>query len=170
MPDHTIEKVSVEERAHNYAWNWFAYHADQRNSIIKFYLTAIAAIGLGVGSAFVVKQYFLTACLAALGATVSVLFWRLDVRNKHLIKIAEDALRKSEGRMSSVVFDDSMRLTDHAESREFKPTILGSSSYVYRGVYSFSQIYSVMFYIVFVVSFAFCEIMVLLMLFPPNDG
>jgi len=81
-----------------YAWEWFKYHAGQRQAVFRFYLL----IAGGLLAAFVasfnvhdpIKDYAFTVGAALV--VVSVLFWRLDVRSAILVKLAEAYLKQEE--------------------------------------------------------------------------
>jgi len=74
-----------------YVWNYFKLHASQRLITFNFYIvisTAIAAgyiVALGVNSIPV-----LVILLSFTISLLSFIFWKLDVRNKLLIKNADD--------------------------------------------------------------------------------
>jgi uncharacterized membrane protein len=80
-----------------YVWNYFQLHASQRLITFNFYIVISTAIGAGYIVALRVNSIPVLAIL--LGFTISLLsfiFWKLDMRNKLLIKNAEEALRYLE--------------------------------------------------------------------------
>jgi hypothetical protein len=99
----------LRSSAREYAWNWFEFHAKQRQQSFRFYLTLIGAL---------LAAYYIAARLSiilqirqndhvpgfdpcpflisAVAIVVSVLFYRLDRRNRILVKYAEDILRGFE--------------------------------------------------------------------------
>src|SRR5690348_5493610 len=92
----------AEKSAAIYAWEYFKYHAAQRQSVFRFYLTLIGAATI----AYAYSQRFVptgsgapapTADINELIGTIfmvaSFLFWSLDKRSRRLIKLAEEALK-----------------------------------------------------------------------------
>ena len=80
-----------------YVWNYFQLHASQRLSTFNFYIVISTAIAAGYIVTVGVNSIPMLAIL--LGATISLLsfvFWKLDVRNKQMIKNAEEALKYLE--------------------------------------------------------------------------
>jgi len=80
-----------------YLWNYFQLHASQRLTTFKFYITISTIISTGY-VATVAASVFVTLAIL-LGFTLSLLsfiFWKLDSRNKQLIKNAEEALKYLE--------------------------------------------------------------------------
>ena len=80
-----------------YVWNYFQLHASQRLITFNFYIVISTAIAAGYIVALRVNSVPVLAIL--LGFTISLLsfiFWKLDMRNKLLIKNAEEALKYLE--------------------------------------------------------------------------
>lgn len=80
-----------------YFWNYFQLHASQRLTTFKFYITISTIISTGYVATVAVSVIPTLAIL--LGFTLSLLsfiFWKLDSRNKQLIKNAEEALKYLE--------------------------------------------------------------------------
>ncbi|MGO9015585.1 MAG: hypothetical protein ACLQF0_11455 [Dissulfurispiraceae bacterium] len=84
-------------RLRSYAWNYFAYHAEQRIKTFNFYIILVAVIIGGCGTALsnINKEYFrlLLSLLGFLLTIISVAFAFLDRRNKELVRNGEAALR-----------------------------------------------------------------------------
>ncbi len=80
-----------------YVWDYFQLHASQRLTTFNFYIVISTAIATGYIVTLGVSSIPVLAIL--LGFTISLLsfiFWKLDVRNKLLIKNAEEALKYLE--------------------------------------------------------------------------
>lgn len=80
-----------------YVWNYFQLHASQRLITFNFYIVISTAIAAGYAVALRANGIPVLAIL--LGFTISLLsfvFWKLDMRNKLLIKNAEEALKYLE--------------------------------------------------------------------------
>lgn len=81
----------------DYAWKYFALHADQRMKTFNFFLMLCAVIVGGMITLIRDPQgRHLAAPVGLALAFVSFVFWRLDVRNKQLIHHAEEALQLLE--------------------------------------------------------------------------
>ncbi len=82
-----------------YAWRWFALHANQRISMFHFFL-----IGTGIlANAYVllIRESFegMAGGLAIVGALVSIVFALLDRRNRQLVHMGEEVLKDLESRV-----------------------------------------------------------------------
>lgn len=83
---------------HQQAWNCFALHAQQRLTTVNFYLVVATTLTAAAVASFD-KEFGFPGLRLAAGLLLSFLsfaFWRLDFRNRKLIKSAEDALRSLE--------------------------------------------------------------------------
>jgi len=80
------------------AWDYFAAHASQRMTIFNFYIALSSVVATGYFSSFKADSNLQDArwVLASLLCLFAFIFWRLDGRNKFLIKNAEKALRHFE--------------------------------------------------------------------------
>ena len=80
------------------AWDYFALHAQQRLTTIKFYLVIATTLTAAAVASFGENFQFPGLRLLAgfLLSLLSYAFWRLDFRNRELIKAAEAALRSFE--------------------------------------------------------------------------
>lgn len=77
-----------------YAWDYFHFHAGQRLKTFEFYIV-IATVFLS-GYAISLKEDNLMPIGIILGLLLTILsfvFWKLDVRNRQLIKNSEKALK-----------------------------------------------------------------------------
>lgn len=80
-----------------YAWRYFALHADQRIKTFNFYLVLFGLVSGGLITLIKDSEnYRLAAPIAFALAFISFIFWRLDIRNKELIYNSEDALKLLE--------------------------------------------------------------------------
>jgi hypothetical protein len=97
------EGKETEELALEHAWKWFEYHASQRMTMIRFYLTVAGAIATGAGYLWVAKEYMVSAILCTFGVIASLSFMRLDKRVSNLIKLGEDSLKVIQKRFSDAL-------------------------------------------------------------------
>lgn len=95
MDDDEVLKLALD-----HAWNWFAKHAAQRMQLMNYLLLAISFILAAYGTTLSAKRPVVAGAIALLGAFVTLVFWRLDVRTIELQKAAEGALAKIESRLS----------------------------------------------------------------------
>lgn len=138
--DSTNAVIERQKDAQEYAWNHFAYHAQQRQTVFNFYLLlvggCIAAYASTLGEAELEYERF-RAFMGAVLAFASLLFWRLDRRNASLVKISETALKTLEARLAERIEDQSIRLMHFAERK--------SSRFPLSLIESFGQIYRIIF-------------------------
>jgi hypothetical protein len=89
--------IPQQERLRTYAWNYFAYHADQRMKAFHLYIILVSGISGGI-VALVARsgnqstKY--SASLCFLMTFVSIMFCLLDHRNAELVKNGEAAVQK----------------------------------------------------------------------------
>ncbi len=132
--------IDAKTQALYYAWDHFAYHAQQRQTVFNFFLLLIggcvAAYSSTMGESGGAYDYF-RSFLGAVLALASFVFWRLDRRNARLVKISEDALKKLEARMAKDINEPSIRLMANAEK--------SVSGFPFSKIESFGQIYGLIF-------------------------
>jgi hypothetical protein len=133
------------------AWDYFQLHANQRLMTFNFYLFIAALLTTGLLATFQ-RQYrapFLGAGLGVLLVLLSFVFWKLDQRNKFLIKNAEAALRYFESQAApqdseadphvSKVFLREESTTDSMQSE--------NSWRFWKGHFSYSQCFNTIFFL-----------------------
>jgi amino acid permease len=132
--------IDTKTLALYYAWDHFAYHAQQRQTVFNFVLLLIggcvAAYSATIGESGATYNYF-RSFLGAVLALASLLFWRLDQRNARLVKVSEEALKKLEARMADEIKEPSIRLIANADKKVAK--------FPFSKIESFSQIYGAVF-------------------------
>ncbi len=79
-----------------YAWNWFAYHANQRLQAFNFFLLIIAALATGYLTALDKDYGVLQITIGVAGILISSAFLALDFRNEELVTDGRRALRMLE--------------------------------------------------------------------------
>jgi len=90
--------LSRAEYLRQQAWDYFALHAQQRLTTVRFYLIVAAAL-TAASIASLGGNFEFPGLGQVAGSLLSILsfaFWRLDLRNRELIKAAEAALRSFE--------------------------------------------------------------------------
>ncbi len=142
-------QASSDERsaAREYAWNWFEYHAGQRQAVFRFFLIFSGAIMTGYLSSAGSPIFAEHSYLFGLGLVVTaILFWRLDIRSLYLVKLAEGYLKEDEAHLALLLTTKIQFATmaDHGRPSKFPE----------RYITSFRQIYGVIFIIVALIGFA----------------
>lgn len=81
----------------DYAWKYFSLHADQRLKTFHFFvILATFTIGGILAITKDLSNIGYASPLAYLLSFLSFVFWKLDLRNKELVKYGEDALKALE--------------------------------------------------------------------------
>lgn len=139
----------AEDAAREYAWNWFQYHAGQRQAVFRFYLIMCGALSTAYWTAFKSPGTRGYAFAFGIGLIItSFLFWRLDERSAKLIKLAESYLKLEEGRLATILNLPAVRLTERSDSERQKSGILSLFQ-------SFKQIYRWIFVLVSLIGLGF---------------
>ena len=92
----------AEKAAQSLAWDYFAFHAQQRQTVFNFFIilngAALAAFAASIDKPAATRLHFFIGCVLAIS---SFLFWRLDERSRRLIQLAEAALKEIEIRLTA---------------------------------------------------------------------
>ena len=92
----------AEQAAHSFAWDYFAFHAQQRQTVFNFFIiligASLAAFAATIDKTEATKLHAVIGCVLAIA---SFLFWRLDERSRNLIQLAEAALKEIELRLAN---------------------------------------------------------------------
>lgn len=86
------------EQRRKHAWDYFQFHAQQRLTTFNFFIIFSSLLLGGLLTTFQDKYHApsLGAGAGLILVVISFVFWKLDSRNKQLIKNAEGALRELE--------------------------------------------------------------------------
>lgn len=86
----------------DYVWGYFQVHAAQRLTTFNFYIALSTVVTTGLFATFHkdLDLPFLGFILGVLLIVFSLVFWRLDVRNRMLIKNSERSLKWLESRLA----------------------------------------------------------------------
>jgi hypothetical protein len=132
--------IDTKTLALYYAWDHFAYHAQQRQTVFNFFMLLIggcvAAYSATIGESGGEYNYF-RSFLGVVLALASLVFWRLDQRNARLVKISEEALKELEARMAKDINVPSIRLMANGQKK--------ISRFPFSKIESFGQIYGLIF-------------------------
>lgn len=77
---------------HEYAWNWFEYHASQRLTAFRFFLVFLGALVVGFSTGLKDGNVFFASLIGWFGAFISLAFLILEFRNEQLVNVGRDAL------------------------------------------------------------------------------
>src|SRR5260370_32108868 len=111
-PPPTDIASDLQKLQFDYAWKWFAYHADQRVKMFNFMLIVLGIFATAIVSAIANHlQSGFTAVLCFVAASVAFIFSLLDGRNRDLVWLGEEVLIYLE---KITVFGGSKRITDRA--------------------------------------------------------
>jgi hypothetical protein len=127
-----------------YAWDYFQLHSTQRIATFNFFVSIATAISAAAGIAIQVNVNLKLAAilLGFLLCLISFVFWKLDERNRQLIKLGEEALKLIEAHLDPS--DDEINLfrRDDQRVRQYR---LHSSHLFWRNYYSYSQSFNILF-------------------------
>lgn len=117
MDDSTF-KLLEAMRAHT--WGYFQVHAQQRLTVFNFYVVLAGALTTGLVTSLprANDQTALPIALGSLLVFSSFLFWRLDQRNRDLIRNAENGLRDIEREWAKMRDEDVAALVTALFSRD----------------------------------------------------
>ena len=80
----------------DYAWKSFDFHAKQRTTIFNYFMVIVGILANALVTAYKEGYQALVYPIALLGAATSVAFIVFDIRNRQLVRQAEDVLEKLE--------------------------------------------------------------------------
>lgn len=86
-----LEKLQFE-----YAWRWFAFHAEQRTKMFNYMILVVGILANGIVLAIGKSFLLIAADLSFIGAIFSFAFFFLDLRNRNLTWLGEEILAKLE--------------------------------------------------------------------------
>lgn len=96
------DNQSMDDR--EYAWNYFNFHADQRLKTFNFFIIITTIFLGGIFPVLTIKNYNYLILIGLPISFFSYIFWKLDIRNKELISVAESELKKLEESNTSKLF------------------------------------------------------------------
>ena len=138
-----------QESLRKEAWDYFQMHAGQRLSTFNFYIVISSVLSTALFTSFQ-KDYRVPGVSAILGfllAFFSFIFWRLDLRNKELIKNAEAALKFFESAREPMDSAEGFHVTKLFLHEEYKTGKKRSGRYLFllRRHWSYSDCFNLVF-------------------------
>jgi hypothetical protein len=125
---------------------WFSYHAAQRMTVFRFFFLVIGVLAVGYYQT-IADEPILAAGFSALAAFLSILFWRLDLRTRELIKIGEGLLLEMEREFLKWGIVDAQLVTQ-ANSKLSRH----ATKFFTNWFYSYGQVFSAIFLLIFMFS------------------
>jgi len=83
---------------HDYAWNWFAHHANQRVNMFNFFCVAAGVFITAYHNFSENSKEQIAPWFGVLGFCVAFCFMFLDFRNARLVEISESVLKDIENK------------------------------------------------------------------------
>lgn len=94
-----MEPCMDYDKIQDYLWNYFQFHAGNRLITFRFFLIICGFLIGGIITSIKLEfNQVISILLSILLSVFSFLFYKLDSRNRHLIKLSENALKYIEGK------------------------------------------------------------------------
>jgi hypothetical protein len=103
---------AILECALAHSQSWFDLHANQRQNFLNFFLIAVAFLVNAYVGALAIHRYLLAIVIGLLGATISLAFAAMDLRNRDLTRAGEAAMREIEDRLARELGLPSLRIIE----------------------------------------------------------
>jgi len=155
MPEDTTKYKMPDDDLRKQAWDYFHMHASQRLTTFNFYIVISSVLTTGLAAMFKVdfEIKYAGVALGFLLILFSFIFWKIDERNKEMIKGAEETLKFFE--RTSQLPDSGME--PHIAKRflreEYDTNLKKAqrSWRFWRNYYSYSECFKFIFLIFFIV-------------------
>jgi hypothetical protein len=137
--DDDNRKKQLDEARKNalyYGWEYFKYHAQQRQAVFRFYLILVGVALAGLVASYSNQYSGLGPDRWVIGLSLiilSIMFWRLDVRSYQLVKVAENYLLHEETKLAADLSTQTIRLTSNADANK-KAFWMAKARYVPSGL------------------------------------
>lgn len=93
-------ELSALQVALTHSQAWIELHANQRQSLLNFYLIAVAFLFNAYVGALSIHRILLAGTISLLGAFISISFTAMDLRNRDLTRAGETPIREIEDRLA----------------------------------------------------------------------
>jgi hypothetical protein len=141
------KEIDTLKLVYEHAWNWFSHHAEQRMTAMRFFLLFAGIFAVGYYQTLNNRYYLLSACFAALTGSFSILFWRLDLRTRELIKVGEDLIAQAESELEKLT-----TIKIHIIQTVDAKTSTHTTKFMPSFLYSYGQIFSAIFKLILLFS------------------
>ncbi len=129
---------SQKKMLRDYAWKYFALHAEQRMKTFHFYVLVSSVLIAGfINGIKDSDSYLLFSVMGLLLAFISFLFGKLDERNKILIRNGEEAIK----------FLDNLEDLDDTQEKPSVCKIFAHDDLTMKKKFSYSSFFNAMFFI-----------------------
>jgi hypothetical protein len=105
-------ELSALQAALAHSQAWVELHTNQRQSLLNFFLVAIAFLFNAYVSALIAHRAFLAEMIGLLGAVISFSFTAMDLRNRDLTRAGEATVREIEDRLAIKCAMPSLRIIE----------------------------------------------------------
>ncbi len=94
------DELSALQAALAHSQSWVELHANQRQSLLNFFLIAVAFLFNAYVGALNGHRHALAGVISLLGAAISIGFTAMDLRNRELTRAGEVTLNDLEDRLA----------------------------------------------------------------------
>ncbi|MCB2102852.1 MAG: hypothetical protein KDE22_18390 [Rhodobacterales bacterium] len=136
----TDTMTESRKEARKYAWDWFIYHAKQRLDAFRFFLIITALLFTGYVKLYLEGHDYMAVLVCMIIMVTSILFYRLDVRNKQLIQVALAYIRDEDIFLSNELKNEKIMIATVSERDR-------------RFIASFTSIFRLFFILIFFLGF-----------------
>jgi hypothetical protein len=112
MPPYKEDEVSVLQTAIAHSQSWIELHANQRQSLLNFYLVAVAFLFNAYVVALSTHRSIVAGSIGLLGTLISFGFTAMDLRNRELTRAGETPMRELEARLAQKISLPSLRIIE----------------------------------------------------------
>jgi hypothetical protein len=105
-------ELSALQLALEHSQAWVELHTNQRQSLLNFFLVAIAFLFNAYVGALTAHRVFLAGMIGLLGAVISISFTAMDLRNRDLTRAGEMPVRAIEERLAIKCGVPSLRIVE----------------------------------------------------------
>ena len=132
------------------AWDFFQMQAGQRLTTFNFYIALSSLLSGGLAATLKANMPipYVGVILGSLLVLFSFIFWKLDSRNRELIKSAEETLKFFESKASLLDVDERPHIARRFLREEFDTAEkqAANSWRIWRNHYSYSHCFRVVFF------------------------
>ena len=91
-----LNRTACPKDQFDYAWKWFELHANQRVSMLNFFLIGVGILLAALATLLEKNLHLPAMAVAGVGVIVCLIFLGLEFRNSKLVKLAEFELFRLE--------------------------------------------------------------------------